>query len=154
MKIRHEICIDNKGDTDKCCNEILVALGHGPGFKLKADTPDDTVHGALTIAHCDPRTLATPGVDSGDVILFADGSIDVATPENIGKWFEEQGHKLLKIVGDKAYGNTIIDIKITDTDEAPNKFHKTTYKRAAVLPTAKDCCDKINAHLTLKGMAV
>mgnify|MGYP001570629613 CR=1 FL=1 len=149
MKIRHEVCIDNKGNSRKCDEEILIALGHGPGFKLKADTPDDTVHGAVTIAHCDPRTLGE------DVLQFRNGAHEVATAGNIGAWFEEQGHKLMKIVGNKAYGNTILDIKITDTDEAPNKLHKTTFKRAAVvLPTAKECCDKINAHLTLKGLDV
>ena len=148
MKIRHEICIDNKGDSAKCCDEILIALGHSPTFKYKADSPTDTVHGALTIAHCDPRTLGK------DILQFKNGKREVATADNIGAWFEEQGHKLVKIVGNTAFGNTIIDIKITDTDEAPTKFHKTTFKRPAVLPTAKECCDKINAHLTLKGMAV
>ena len=149
MKIRHEVCIDNKGDSAKCCDEILTALGHGPTFKYKADSPTDTVHGALTIAHCDPRILGE------DVLQFRNGKRETATADNIGAWFDEQGHKLMKIVGNKAYGNTILDIKITDTDEAPDARHKTTFKRpASILPTAKECQDKINAHLTLKGIAV
>ena len=150
MKIRHEVCIDNRNTDPKAMSDdLLMALGHCPTFKFKADSPTDTVHGALTIAHCDPRTLGE------DVLQFRNGKCEVATADNIGAWFEEQGHKLMKIVGNKAYGNTILDIKITDTDEAPDARHKTTYKRAApILPTAKECQDKINAHLSLKGMAV
>src|SRR3990167_3481123 len=146
MKIRHEICIYNKGNSAKCCDEILVALGHSPTFKLRADSPDDTVNGAVTIAHCDPRTLGE------DVLQFSDGHREVATKDNIGAWFEEQGHKLVKIVGNQAFGNTIIDLKITDTDEAPDKIHKTTFKRPAVMPTEKECCGKIDAHIKKQGL--
>lgn len=148
MKIRHEVCIDNKGDSAKCCDEILTTLGHSPTFKLRADTPDDTVHGAVTISHCDPRTLGD------DEVQFRDGRREVATADNVGAWFEEQGHKLVKIVGNTAFGNTIIDLKITDTDEAPTKFHKTTFKRPAVMPTAAECCAKIDAHMKACGMAI
>ena len=148
MKIRHEVCIDNKCDAEKCCAELLTALGHSPTFKLMADSDSDTVHGAVSIAHCDPRTLGE------DELMFKDGRREVATADNIGAWFTEQGHKLVKIVGNKAYGDTIIDLKITDTDEAPNAHHKTTFKRPAVMPTHKGCCDKIDAHMTLCGMAV
>ena len=149
MKIRHEVCIDNKGNSKAVLDEVLVALCHGPGFKYRADSPTDTVHGAVTICNCDPRTFGK------DVLQFKDGKREVATAENIDKWFDEQGHKLMKIVGTIAYGNTIVDIKITDTDEAPNKSHLTTYKRVApVLPTAKECCDKINSHLSKMGMTV
>ena len=33
----------------ECTETVLAALGHGPSFKLKADTPTDTVHGSVTI---------------------------------------------------------------------------------------------------------
>lgn len=148
MKIRHEVCIDNKGDSAKCCDEILTALGHGPAFKLKADTPDDTVHGAVTITHCDPRSLGE------DEIQFKDGRREIASKDNIGAWFEEQGHKLVKIVGNTAFGNTIIDLKITDTDEAPTKFRKTTFKRPTMMPSAQECCDKIDAYIMEAKLAV
>ena len=38
-------------EAEACSDMVLDALGHGPTFKLKADTPDDTVHGSVTIAH-------------------------------------------------------------------------------------------------------
>lgn len=144
MKIRHEICVGNNITTD----DILTSLGHGPGFKLKADAPDDTVHGAVNISHCDPRTLDV------DILQFRDGRREVATADNINAWFVEQGHKLVKIVGNQAYGNTIIDIKITDSDEPPNATHKTTFKRPAAIPTAKALAGKIDAAIVLNGLAV
>ena len=141
MKIQHEVCIKTGLSSAAVCQEILTALRSCPEFKLRADTPHDMVHGAVTIAHCDPRALGE------DVLAFKDGRKEVATAENINAWFMEQGHKLVEIVGNQAFGNTIIDLKITDTDEAPTKFRKTTFKRPAVMPTEKDCCDKINSHV-------
>ena len=38
----------------ECTEVVLAALGHGPGLKLKADTPTETVHGAVTIQWCAP----------------------------------------------------------------------------------------------------
>lgn len=34
-----------------CSDAILVKLQHETAFKLRADTPTDTVHGSLTIVH-------------------------------------------------------------------------------------------------------
>lgn len=148
MKIRHEVCIDNKGDTKAVLEDVLVALGHGPSFKYRADSPTDTVHGAVTIHNCDPRTI-------GESILWHDNVVRVLTVDNVAAYFTGQGHKLVKVIGGKAYGNTIIDIKITDTDEAPTPGHKTTYKRAApILPTAKECCDKLDACFINTGRTV
>ena len=52
MHITHELLIDCSAITaaefsDKC----LAALGHGPDFKLKADSPTDIVHGSVSIVH-------------------------------------------------------------------------------------------------------
>ena len=52
MRITHELLIDCSAMTaaefsDKC----LIALGHGPNFKLKADSPTDVVHGSVSIVH-------------------------------------------------------------------------------------------------------
>ena len=146
MKIQHEICITNGANSAECCNAVLTALGHSPTFKLKADSPTDTVHGAVTIIHCDPCTLGA------DTLRFQNGQSQVATADNVGLWFEELGHKLVKIVGNKAFCNTLIEIKITDTDEAPNASHKTTYKRPDVMPTQEECRSKIDAHMLLAGI--
>lgn len=146
MKITHEICITNGANSAECCDAVLTALGHSSTFKLKADLPTDTVHGAVTIIHCDPCTLGE------DILKFQNGQREVATANNVGLWFSEIGHKLMKIVGNKAFCNTIIEIKITDTDELPNASHKTTYKRPAVMPTEEECRSKIDAHMLLCGM--
>ena len=37
----------------ECSDNILAALGHGVGLKLKADKADDTVNGFVTIIHND-----------------------------------------------------------------------------------------------------
>jgi len=37
----------------ECSDKILAALGHSVGFNLKAATPDDTVHGWVSITHND-----------------------------------------------------------------------------------------------------
>jgi hypothetical protein len=146
MKIQHEICITNGVNSVECCDAVLTALGHSPTFKLKADSPTDTVHGAVTIIHCDPCILGA------DILRFQNGQSQVATADNVGLWFEELGHKLVKIVGNKAFCNTLIEIKITDTDEAPNASHKTTYKRPDVMPTQEECRSKIDAHMLLAGI--
>ena len=146
MKITHEICITNGANSAECCDAVLIALGHSSTFKLKADSLTDTVHGAVTIIHCDPCTLGE------DTLRFQNGKREIATADNVGLWFEEIGHKLVKIVGNKAFCNTIIEIKITDTDEAPNTNHKTTYKRPDVMPTQEECRSKIDTHMLLCGM--
>jgi len=146
MKITHEICITNGANSTECCNAVLTALGHSPTFKLKSDSHTDTVHGAVTITHCDPCTLGE------DTLRFQNGKREIATADNVGLWFEELGHKLVKIVGNKAFCNTLIEIKITDTDEAPNASHKTTYKRPDVMPTQEECRSKIDAHMLLCGI--
>lgn len=57
MKVTHEIPYKHDGDMQKASDLVLVALGHGPDFKLRADTPNDTVHGAVTITHFDDRLV-------------------------------------------------------------------------------------------------
>ena len=55
MQIQHEVLLDCSGTTSEACSDACLAvLGHGPDFKLQADTPDDIVHGSVTIAHNDP----------------------------------------------------------------------------------------------------
>mgnify|MGYP001559233182 FL=1 len=57
--VEHRRVLDCGTRTSAECSEAVVAaLGHGPGFKLKADTPDDTVHGSVTIQWCDPMPCA------------------------------------------------------------------------------------------------
>ena len=55
MHVIHRKVIDCSAITAAACSDLhLAALLHGPAFKLKADTPDDTVHGSVTIAHNAP----------------------------------------------------------------------------------------------------
>ena len=44
-------CVGRGITPAQCSDEILLKLGHGPAFKLKADTADDAVHGAVMIRH-------------------------------------------------------------------------------------------------------
>ena len=148
MKIRHEVCFDRKSSKEKNAENvtaILTGLGHGPGFCLC--TVAGEAHGAVTATFCDTRTF-------GEKIQWHDGKVREITTDNVAAYFAGQRHKLVKIVGNKAFGNTLIDIEIFETDEAPNDDHTEYRKRPAIMPTAKECCDKINAHLTLNGLAV
>lgn len=47
-------CVARGLTPAQCSDEIVAKLGHGPTFKLKADTSDDTVHGAVMIRHSVP----------------------------------------------------------------------------------------------------
>ena len=52
MRINDTKLIDCSGITAAECSDLfLVALGHGIGFRLRADNRTDTVHGAVTIVH-------------------------------------------------------------------------------------------------------
>ena len=52
MHITHEKVIDCSAITLVECSDLcLTALEHGPDFKLKADAPDDTLHGFVSIVH-------------------------------------------------------------------------------------------------------
>lgn len=58
MKINISKSIDCVGKTSEACSDdVLTALGHGAAFTLKAEVPTDTVHGSVTILHCDPPEL-------------------------------------------------------------------------------------------------
>ena len=78
MHIKHEIILDynNLELEDTLVGEILIKLGHGPNFKLYADTPDNTVNGSVTISFCDTRTF-------GETIMFSDGHEEIITADNI-----------------------------------------------------------------------
>lgn len=57
MQVFHTLVIDCSMMTETECSDLCVeALGHGLGFRLKCDKPDDTVHGGVTILHCPPPT--------------------------------------------------------------------------------------------------
>ena len=136
MKITHELCLDHDsekpGAIRERMDEILAALGHGENFKLKADTPDDTVHGRIIeCCFCDTRTI-------GESIMWHDGVVRKITAENIAAYFEGQGHKLMKLDGDKAYGNTIVVVQVTEADEAPTLDRKTHLKRPDAMPTGEE----------------
>lgn len=47
-------CVGRGLTPAQCSDELLAKLGHGPAFRLKADTPTDTVHGAVMIRHAIP----------------------------------------------------------------------------------------------------
>lgn len=47
-------CVGRGLTPAQCSDEILAKLGHGPTFKLKADTDTDAVHGAVMIRHSVP----------------------------------------------------------------------------------------------------
>lgn len=147
MKTLHSLFIDATGKHRTWVNEqVLLALGHGPDFKLKADTDTDTVHGAVTVEQCNVVSL---GVDT---LEFFDRHRELASALNVGPWFNEQGIKQVKIIGNKAIGATTIVLKVTDTDEMPNANHKTTFKRPAVMPTDQEVQDKINKHFSALGV--
>jgi len=50
MHITHNVVIDCS-DRLACSDSIMAGLGHGPDFKLRADTSDDIVNGFVTIYH-------------------------------------------------------------------------------------------------------
>ena len=154
MKITHEICVDHDGSVPGASaaltEKVLLALGHGPGCKFKADHPEDTIHGRIiSMAICDTRTLGK------DILQFADGRYETASAENIDAWWQEQGHRLMKIEGDKALGNTIIHLQVTgeDEDAMPNSVQdgklvpgrKTTLRRPEHFPTAEGLCSSLDA---------
>jgi len=208
MHIHHEVCLDcstrkGKGEAARLSDIIVAACGHGPTCKLKADTPEDTVHGRVTIAFCDTVTLAEPTavaasiadferraaamgrdpkekVIANDIVrlaaaelgatllVFQDEHLEVATAENVADYWRGQGvnadgtpvHRLEKIVGNKAYGNTVIDVGIYEEDvPAGLKKHpwipgallpstrKSTLKRPSVMPTADAIKSQIDAKM-------
>jgi hypothetical protein len=173
MKITHELCIDHdstvEGATHAKRDELLAALGHGPGFKLAADTPNDTVHGRVSIMFCDTRTLGEDWVNpaTGDIWTKArlqsegrevppeESGCVLADEKSIAAYFEGQGHKLMKVDGNKAYGNTIINVQVTEADEQASSARKTTLKRPASFPTEKAIRDRLdNFASTAKSSAV
>lgn len=135
MKIRHEVCLDHdRTQTKDRCAEILAACGHGPTLKMKAADATDTVHGSVSVAFCDTRTLGV------DILEFRDGRREVATADNIAAWFQEQGHSLELIQGNKAYGNTIIDVEIYEADEGRKR-------KPATMPAIATIKSSINAAM-------
>lgn len=142
MKVVHEVCIDVNplSDAVTLTGALLTALGHGPDLKFRADNDDDVIHGRLIeMRICHTRELGV------DVLQFADGHREVASAENIGAWLVEHGHKLVRIDGNKALGNTIVHVQVTEADEEPTAGRKTTLRRPAVMPTEQQIRDRIDA---------
>lgn len=55
MIVSHRLIVDCRGvRPSQCSDAILVKLGHGPAFALRADTPLGVVHGSVSIAHHQP----------------------------------------------------------------------------------------------------
>lgn len=129
MKATVELCLDHDssipGRTAEMHQKVLDVIGHDPvNCAFVAASREAVVHGAVEqILWCDSRIL---GVDK---IGFRDGRVELASAENIGAWFEEQGHRLMKIEGFKAFGNTIVRLNIVEVDEPPTRERKTTLKR-------------------------
>jgi hypothetical protein len=137
MKVLHEICLDHdssdKEATAALMQRVYAALGHGPEFRWYADSPKDTVHGRIIeMRICDTRLLGS------DILEFRDGSQEVASADNIARWFEELGHRLVRIEGNKAFGNTLVHLQVTENAEAPNAFRKTTLARSTEAPSEEE----------------
>lgn len=144
MKTVIEICLDHDssapGASADATLRIAEALGHGPGFKLKADNQADIVNGRIiAVMFCDTRTLGE------DALSFKDGRVELASADNVDNWFREQGHRLMKIKGDKAFGNTIVYVQITEEDEEPTRLRQTTLRRPEVIPDAASLCAALTA---------
>ena len=129
MKLTHEICIDHdssiSGATSARLQQVLDVIGHDPvNCSFVAASQDGIVHGRIIeILWCDSRILGL------DKIGFKDGHVELASAENINAWFNEQGHRLMKIEGFKAFGNTIIRLQITELDEDATLDRKSTLMR-------------------------
>ena len=68
MIVYHERLFDCSAmEADECGELCLVALQHGPSFKLKADSETDIVNGSLTIVHASPPELHQIWVEVYDV---------------------------------------------------------------------------------------
>lgn len=110
MKTIHEVCIERIGKSGDFHNQIQTAIG------------TDSVQ---AITHCDPRTF-------GENIQWHDGAVREITKDNVAGYFAGQGHMLVKIVGNRAFGNTIIEVETDDE---------------------KGCCAKIDAHIKKQKLA-
>jgi len=82
MHVVHNKIIDCSAmPASECSDRLLTALGHGVGFKLKADTPNDIVHGSVTIAHNLPPeaheiTVEIYEVDEAPTVLMVHGRME------------------------------------------------------------------------------
>lgn len=147
MEVIHELSFDH--DTRRTAarsEEIHLALGHGPSFKLEANTVpngDDVVHGAVTITFCDTRTF-------GEYIMFSDAHVEEITEHNIERYFNGQGHRLVSVLGNQAFGNTIVKVTVYEEDDPPRRLlfprieggfyptHDTYWKRPWPMPTIEE----------------
>jgi len=151
MKITHNVCISAPIELLECttlANSLMDALGHNEEMKLKANHPLDTVSGRVTIQWCEVRALGL------DILEFRNGRREVATAENIGEWFYEQGHWLVMIDGNEAYGNTVVSVQYTENDEAPTATRKTTLKACFEIPNAADVKASIDFFFKTKVSAM
>jgi hypothetical protein len=53
-------------EPSACSDRLLVALGHGDDFKLRADSATDVVHGSVAIVHNSPPDPHEVTVDMYD----------------------------------------------------------------------------------------
>jgi len=151
MKITHNVCISAPIELLECttvANSLMDALGHNEEMKLKANHPLDTVSGRVTIQWCEVRALGL------DILEFRNGRREVATAENIGEWFYEQGRWLVMIDGNEAYGNTVVSVQYTENDEAPTATRKTTLKACFEIPNAADVKASIDSFFKTKVSAM
>jgi len=208
MLIRHEVCLDHDSTkTKQRCQDIYDACGHGPTCKLYEATPEDTVHGSVSITFCNTVTLADPVAIAASIadferrviamgrdpkekaiakeivklaaaelgatpLLFQDDHMEVATAGNVEDYWRGQGqnadgtplHRLEKIIGNKAYGNTIIDVEIYEEDVPAGlekhpwmpdatvpSTRKSTLKRPIHMPTAASIKSGIDAKMHALG---
>jgi len=143
MHITHFKVIDKQGKTSQEYSDMCRGvLGESPTFKLMADNEEDTVHGFISITFCDPRVL---GVDE---LLFQDGTVEIASVDNIADYWAEQGHRLDHIDGNTAWGQSIIEVEIYNADSLPSPAHKTTLKRPDNMPTRAEIHRLLDAGLT------
>jgi|TARA_R110000751_G_scaffold273048_1_gene373741 hypothetical protein len=82
MKTTHTKIINCSAITaEECSDNILAALGHGAAFKLKADTPDDTVHGSVCVTHHEHPTPHTIEIEVYEQDSFPSTLIVRGKPE-------------------------------------------------------------------------
>jgi hypothetical protein len=151
MTVTHDLSFPHfYKDSMARSEQIHLALGHGDDLKLKADYAEDVVHGKVRIDFCDTRTF-------GEHVLFRDAHMEEITERNIERYFQDQGHRLVSIVGDQAFGNTIVMVGIYEEEDAPRHLlsgrpeggfyhvHDSHWKRPTPFPTEEDIHQRLDA---------
>lgn len=134
-------------DPITCSDELLTSLGNSPGFKLKADSPTDTVNGSVSVKFCNPILI-----DSEAKVAFRNGQIKEATLENIAAWLTEQGHRVERIDGNMVYCDSIIRVELYEKDRMSDGRGTVKIRKPLVRPSTDEIKTRITIHADkLKG---